>query len=349
MRHLLPLFLLAGCPTPDAVHCEDELLHHDWAPMGPAAWDPIRASIETCTRCELSEDTGDVDLSCEDVDPVFEDAQGQVIEARRDERLFMGARSWVPEEGWPVGTLSEATNDEWTHEVGPYGRDPDFDPYALSGTTWKLDPYSFHVVGGTFLSDTLESEGDYLVQILDAQPGHADFRVVWQRDSGACALLTDTASLTPEGELSWKRAEHLVPSEPAFQAWNLSLHLGFDSELQQAAGLEAGLLLDTSELSQHVCEGGDPYCICDLYQVFGEDCQACPDSDQLTCAPMWGYGGRLSQVTPVWGPDLDACDAQVGEDIVPSCEVGCDSTGGRTALPALLALLGLVGWRRRRR
>lgn len=332
----------------------------DFQTVGAAPWDGVILDLEPddCGR------------------PTLDDAQA--IELRQadgtavDLALSDCGQRWLGVPEIPPGTWTELFlpgldyGPEGTRDatlplpeplvIEPFGRDPSFSASALEGKAFLLDDQAGLECEGLGELARLALPGPAWLQITAVQEDRVGFRLVQvleQGDLDGCVYLEDTATLSATGELLWQ-ADHLtLATDPEIPAWDLALHLGFDGDAEEAAGAELSATLDLQHLTGRQVGGTDTAPLdwqdyCEITASLGKPCGPCPEGDLESCVHMRLFGSRATAgVLPIDTTDIPACQVALQTDI-PSCNFGCASAPGRRVPLAVLALLGLALWRRRR-
>jgi hypothetical protein len=246
------------------------------------------------------------------------------------------------------GALDFFLADPPTFEVEPWGRDFDFEPDSVAGGTYLLPTSELDGCGLLpFLAQFVAEYGDLHLRLGEPTDGEVDFDLLWGttgKVEGAqdCRVLSGRAALSDTGELTWE-TEHLpLDDDPLIEAWEASLHLGFDGRGVALAGAESEALVQTGMLSYLLLEDSQELCT-----LLGT-CEPCPDGSGDTCMEMEAFGATGSRTERAFAEDLPSCWELLEPADVDTA--GCASAGsnGRGWVALLVALPLVVGRRRGR-
>ena len=245
-----------------------------------------------------------------------------------------------------------------SHVVSSVARDHDFDKEALVGKAFRLEIGSEKACAEAAELLTEFVPLDPWLEITSVENGQATFRMIERLDQPelpACVYLEDRADLSETGELTWQRESLPLSTEPAIQAWDLAMRLGFDAAGEQVAGLELGATIDVVNLEMDDDDAPDTAPpptwedSCELLASWGMPCEPCPESGVESCVDVQFFAARASQDEfPYDGTELPDCDVALDIPYL-GCGWSCSATSRQRTPLVLLGLLGLLQvWRRRR-
>jgi len=306
-----------------------------------------------------------------DLEPMIYDDDGRLVDMVQEGILGSGEAAWFAEPCFEPGsyTLEGADGNflAWNEPfvIEDWGRDEGFTPAAVEGRVYRFavtDIGKGYSLGraSSLASSAYVEDGELFLEVGTAVDGVADFRIlsrgeqyVWAENKAdyewtpyLCVALEDQAQLSETGEFFWSRAKLSLDTEPRLQAWDLSIHFGWDGTGERAGGLEASFLVDTYDLSAWVYESNDPVELCEDYG----DCQACPQGEKKTCKQVGFTGLELELSEEVFDQDIEPCLFIFNDDMSSTWDTcGSCGAGSRGGMAGLLPLALLVLALRRRR
>ncbi len=360
---LVLAMLLTGCWCPplsqdDLEYCE---AHWDVDEFdgGEAAWDGVILDAELQACSEEAEVRAM---------PWVEDEEGRAVQLDPTGEC----PRWAPEDGFEPGEyLWRGLRDvsvaglRWDLEptplpftIGAWGRDPDFEPAAVIGRSYLLDPgwcdSCTHRAGMDLATEFIA--GPNYLEVHAADSSSAEVRLVMfpEDGEGACVYMAVEANLTASGELSWSTDRVTMSSDPPMEMRDLVLHAGFDSSGEEIRGFELAALVDLRGIEES--DSFDRWQdACDFTAAFALPCSACEDGVEacldLELVRCEGYLVEreieaelppcfIYADMPDWGWDTGWTP--------PDCDFSCATSEPRAFAAGLWGLLVFVAVRRRK-
>ena len=179
------------------------------------------------------------------------------------------------------------------------------------------------------------------LEVGEVREEDLDFRVFVDGDAATCLFYEGVASVDANGRMLHE-AESL---EGELEARDLRLLAGLSPDGEELRGLEAEAVVDTRPLDEALFPPDEDTTLCYVVASFGVDCLPCPDGEErclavgIRHAVMDRTDHELPEEPPPCIDDVD--DTPLGSLIC--------SLAGALAPSALLAWIGLILARRRRR